>query len=96
MVEQAHRYDEISAQEALDDYHSQGGRKLDLDNGTNQSRREDRRAFMTERLNDTRADEEPEDNNREYDLDNHKDRVDYAVERLNGTEFQDAEPDEAA
>lgn len=91
LAEQAVRFDDISAEAALDDYHEQGGRKYDLDNA------QDRRAWMTERIQDRRAAEQPEDDDREYDLDNRTDRVDYMAQRHSGQEFEDIEvPDEAA
>jgi hypothetical protein len=87
-VDQGLRTGQIDAQAALDDYHEQGGRKLDLDGGTNESRRADRRAWMNERLQDSRAANEPDDDsNREFNMDSHKDRVDFMTARLKGEEF---------
>ena len=53
------------------------------------SNRHDRVKHMTERYLDAHAENAPDDSDRTYDLDDKKDRQDYMLERLNGTEFED-------
>jgi hypothetical protein len=86
-LEQAERYGQVNAEEALDDhYRATGARRPDTNT------QEGRGEYYRQRLEELNPPSEP-DPDREYDLSNTDDRHAFLGARLNGAEFEEAPGD---
>lgn len=87
-IEQAARGQDFNVEASLEDhYRALGTAPPDMDTHSG------RTAYMQQRLEETNS-TPIVDEDREYDLDNAKDRADYMHARMQGAEFEDAETDD--
>lgn len=84
-LEQAERYGQVNAEEALDDHYRATGERRP-DTGTQEGRGE----YYRQRLEEMDSPSKP-DPDREYDLGNTEDRHAFIQARMNGAEFEDAQ-----